>query len=134
MRVGVALLLLVFFVVPVGQIEPVVAQIEHAPTPEQCRADADAWGIPTATPLFRNEAQFDQLVAATAGDKNVSAKMLDARMKQLATCIRTDNVQDTRYSEAARAYAFASMIRMVNFLNRHNLTPQFLEEDEKGQR
>jgi hypothetical protein len=90
--------------------------------------------VPSATPLFRNEAQFDQFMTSTVDDRNITAKMLDARMKQLATCVRTDNMQDTRYSEAARAYAFASMIRMARFLNRHNLTEQFYSEDEQGQR
>ena len=73
MKAIVAILLLLLsvgFVIPVaGHMEhmPLAAiQIEHALTPEQCKADADAWGIPTASVLFRNEAEFDQLSAATA--------------------------------------------------------------------
>jgi hypothetical protein len=132
------LLLAVGFVIPVaGHIEhapPAAIQIEHAPTPEQCKADADAWGIPTASVLFRSEAEFDRLSAATALNRNVSAKTLDARMKQLGQCTQTDKAQDTRYSEANRAYAIASLLRFANYMKRHNLTEQFFAEDEQGQR
>jgi len=132
-----ALLLLVLFVVPgAGQIEHIAAasQIEHAPTPEQCRADADAWGIPTAGVLVPNEQEFARLSTATALDPSVTAKMLDARMKQLTQCTRTDSNQSTRYTEANQAYAIAGLLRMANFMKRHNLTSQFLAEDEQGQR
>src|SRR5262249_40570452 len=80
-KVRWALPLLVLFVVPgAGQIEHMAAasQIEHAPTPDQCRADADAWGIPTAGGLFRNEEQFGKLMSSTAHDRNLTAKMIDA--------------------------------------------------------
>jgi len=136
-KVRWALPLLVLFVVPgAGQIEHMAAasQIEHAPTPDQCRADADAWGIPTAGGLFRNEEQFGKLMSSTAHDRNLTAKMIDARMRQLSQCMRTDNVQDTRYAEAAKAYTNAYMVRVMNFMNRHNLTEQFLAEDGQGQR
>jgi len=134
MRAGGALLLLVLFVVPVGQIEPVAAQVEHAPTPEQCRADADAWGIPNASVLFPNEEQFSQLSGALVMDRNITAKMLEARTKQLSQCIRTDIAGSTRYSEAVKAYTIAELVRIAKFVERHKLTPQFLEEDEQGQR
>lgn len=132
-----ALPLLVLFVVPAaGRTEHTAAarQIEHAPTPEQCRADADAWGIPTAGGLLRNEEQFNKLMSSTANDRNLTAKMMDARMRQFSQCMRTDNMQDTRYAEAATAYTNAYMVRVVNFMKRHNLTEQFLAEDQQGQR
>ena len=132
-----ALPLLVLFAFPgAGQVEYIAAasQIEHAPTPEQCRADADAWGIPTAGVLVPNEQQFARLSTATALDPSVTAKMLDARMKQLSQCMRTDSTFSTRYSEANRAYVLADLVRIANFMKRHNLTPQFLAEDEQGQR
>ena len=132
-----ALPLLVLFVVPgAGQIEHIAAasQIEHAATPEQCRADADAWGIPTAGVLVRNEQEFTQFSTATALDPSITAKTLDARMKQLSQCMRTDSTFSTRYSEATQAYAIAALLRMANFMKRHNLTSQFLAEDDQGQR
>jgi hypothetical protein len=47
--------------------------------------------------------------------------------------MRTDKAFSVRYAEANRAYAIAQ-IRMANFMKRHNLTSQFLAEDEEGQR
>lgn len=132
-----ALPLLVLIAVPgAGQIEHIAAasQIEHAPTPEQCRADADAWGIPTAGVLIPNEQQFAQLSTATAVEPSISAKMLDSRINQLSQCMRTDPTYSTRYSEAGHAYALAELIRIAAFMKRHNLTSQFLAEDDQGQR
>jgi len=131
-----ALPLLVLFILPgVCQVEHVVAsQIEHAPTPEQCRADADAWGIPTPALLVNTEQQFALFSNGTARDTNLTANMLDARMKELGQCLRTDKVNSMRYAEAARAYSIAQLVRMANFMKRHNLTSQFLAEDEQGQR
>lgn len=42
------LLLPLFFL----SVIPVTGQVEHAPTPEQCKADADAWGIPNPAPIL----------------------------------------------------------------------------------
>ncbi len=122
------LLLSVWFVIPAA------SQIEHAPTPEQCRADADAWGVPTPTLLVNTEEQFNQFARTTALDRSLSANMLEARMKELSTCIRTDRAISVRYNEAFRAYAIAQLARMGSFMKRHNLVSQFLAEDEQGQR
>jgi hypothetical protein len=135
---GLALLLSVCFVIPVaGQIDHaslVASQIEHAPTPDQCRADADAWGIPTPALLVNTEQQFALFSNATAHDASLTANMLDARMKELSQCMRTDKVNSMRYAEANRAYAIAQLVRMASFMKRHNLTEQFRAEDEQGQR
>lgn len=137
-KTRLALLLSVWFVIPVageiGHTSPAASQIEHAPTPEQCRADADAWGIPTPALLVNTEQQFDMLTSATARDKSLSANMLEARVKELSQCIRTDRPFSTRYSEASRAYIIAQLGRMANFMKRHDLISQFLAEDEHGQR
>jgi hypothetical protein len=133
------LLLLGWWAIPVaGEIEhlvsPAATQIEHAPTPEQCRADADAWGIPTPALLINTEEQFNQFSRATTLDKSLSANMLDARTKELSQCIRTDKPNSMRYAEASRAYAIAQLVRIASFMKRHNLYSQFLAEDEQGQR
>jgi len=133
---GALSLLVLFFVLGAGQIEHIAAasQIEHAPTPEQCRADADAWGIPTPALLVNTEKQFALFANANARDGNLTANMLDARMKELSVCMRTDKVNSMRYAEANRAYVIAQLVRMASFMKRHNLTSQFLAEDEQGQR
>src|SRR5579864_8611611 len=114
-KARLALLLAVWFVIPVageiGNVSPAASQIEHAPTPEQCRADADAWGIPTPVLLVNTEQQFNILASTTAGDRSLSANMLDARVKELSQCIRTDRPNSVRYSEANRAYIVAQLAR-----------------------
>jgi hypothetical protein len=137
-KARLALLLSVCFVILVaGEVEhasPAASQIEHAPTPEQCRADADAWGIPTPALLVNTEQQFALFSNGTARDTNLTANTLDARMKELGQCLRTDRPNSMRYAEAARAYSIAQLVRMANFMKRHNLTEQFRAEDEQGER
>jgi hypothetical protein len=113
---------------------PISGQIEHAATPEQCRADADSWSLPKAAILVPNEQQFSQTTNIIARDRSVSAKILNARIAELQQCIKTDSVQSTRYAEGSRAYAIALLIRISSFVQRDNLTPQFYQEDEQGKR
>jgi hypothetical protein len=115
-------------------VSPMTAQIEHAPTPEQCRADADAWGIPKWSLLITNDNEFRSLPGTMIRNQAVSAKVLEARNGEFAQCEKTDSVQDARYARAARAYAIAELARMGDFMQRHNLQGQFYEEDEQGKR
>jgi hypothetical protein len=110
------------------------SQIEHAATPDQCKADSDAWGIPTPALLTNTEQKFALFSNATARDTSLTANTLDARMKELSQCMRTDKLNSVRYAEANRAYAIAQLVRMASFMKRHNLTDQFHSEDEQGQR
>ena len=123
-----SLVLLVLFVTPMA------AQIEHAPTPEQCGADADAWDIPQASILFQNQDKFNDLTMRMVHSPSVSAKKLNARNKELGQCVKTDSVSAMRYAEANRAYALAELGRMADFMRRHNLMSQFYEEDQAGKR
>lgn len=113
---------------------PMAGQVEHAPTPDQCRADADAWGIPRAGGLIRNQDQFATLARVTMRDPGLTADTLNARDVEFGECVRTDSVYAIRYSQAQQAYAIAELGRMANFMRRHNLTQQFLQEDEQGNR
>jgi len=112
---------------------PTTGQVEHAPpTPEQCKADADAWGIPTPNVFAANEDQFSNLANAMMRDRNVTAKMLDARNTELGQCV--DGLPSGRYAQAHRAYTIAELARMANFMRRHNLMQQFYDEDAQGKR
>jgi hypothetical protein len=115
-------------------VAPMTAQIEHAPTPEQCRADADAWSVPKSTVLFPNENEFANLAATMTNNQTVSAKTLEARDTEFGQCEKTDSPFSVRYSQAARAYAIAELARMGHFMGRHSLTGQFYQEDEQGKR
>jgi hypothetical protein len=104
-------------------------QIEHAPTPEQCRADAAAWDIPEHF-IFEHDA-FEKLVTLHS---DASARVLDARRGELAECEKTDKLHATRYSLGATAYVVAEMIRLGDFMHRHNLMDEFYKEDDQGKR
>jgi hypothetical protein len=113
---------------------PAAGQVEHAATPEQCRADADAWGVPKAGGLIRNEDQFARLANFMVQDRTLTAETLNARSVEFGQCVRTDSVEAARYSQAQRAYAIAELGRMADFMKRHNLIQQFLQEDDQGNR
>ena len=104
-------------------------QLEHAPTPAQCRADAAAWDIPEHF-IFDHDA-FSNMVTQHS---NESARILDARRAELQLCEKTDKLHATRYSLGGAAYAVAEMIRVGDFMHRHNLMQQFYKEDDAGQR
>jgi hypothetical protein len=120
--------LLLLFVVPM------TGQVEHAPTPEQCRADADGWGIPKSAVFVPNENAFSNLAGTITRDRTVTARVLEARISEFGQCEKTDSVQSDRYAKAIRAYAIAELGRIADYMQRHNLTGQFYQEDDQGQR
>lgn len=115
-------------------VVPMTGQVEHAPTPEQCRADADDWGIPKWSVFVPNENEFANLAGVTMHDRTVTAKTLDARIAELGQCVKTDSALSVRYSQGSRGYAIAELARMADFMQRHNLTEQFYQEDNQGKR
>ena len=117
---------------------PMTGQIEHAPTPQQCRADVNSWEVPNANASYWNEEEFSNFVTRVVGDHSLTAKEIDAREAELNQCLKTDQslltANPTRYIQARRAYSIAELVRMADYLKRHNLTGQFYEEDEQGKR
>jgi hypothetical protein len=115
---------------------PTTAQVDHAPTlaQEQCRADADAWSIPKWAALIPTGAEFQKVAGVIMRDPTVTAKTMDARRTELGVCDETDSVQANRYTQASRAYTVAEMSRMADYMQRHNLSAQFYQEDDQGKR
>jgi hypothetical protein len=111
---------------------PMTGQVAHTPTPEQCTADADAWGIPNSGLFATNEDQFSVLASTMMRDRTVTAKMLEARTTELGQCV--EGLKPSRYAQANRAYTIAELVRMKNFMQRHNLMLQFYDEDAQGKR
>lgn len=115
-------------------VTPITAQIEHATTPEQCRADSDAWNVPTWGVLVPSQDAFEALSQRVVHDPNISAKALDARRTEMQQCAKTDKVQNGRYIEADRAYSVAELQRMSDFIARNGLMEKFYKEDQQGKR
>ena len=119
-------------------VVPVTGQVEHAPTPEQCRADVNAWDVPGFNPTNWNEKEFTNFVTRVINDHSLTAKELDAREAELDLCLKTDKwitvgVQ-TQYVQAHRAYSIAALARKADYMKRHNLMAQFYDEDEQCKR
>jgi hypothetical protein len=124
--------LLLLFVVPV------TGQVEHAPMPQQCRADVNAWDVPASVTPYWPEELFSNFVTRVMHDPSLTAKELDAREAELDQCLKTDKsfltADPTRYIQARRAYSIAALARMADYMKRHNLMAQFYDEDEQGKR
>ena len=113
---------------------PMTAQVEHAPTTEQCRADADAWGVPSKLSPVPNEYQFRNHLRDVAKNPDIAAEKLDVRIEELSMCMRMVPAQSFRYEQGSRAYTIAEYSRMAAFVSRHNLLNQFYQEDDQGKR
>ena len=96
--------------------------MQHAPTAEQCRADIAVWKA-------QSEEQIIQLPFYT----------LNARVDELSECdIVLRDVKDLDGEEWSNtieaAYNQHRFVRAMHFLERHDLSLGFLDEDEKGAR
>jgi hypothetical protein len=119
-------------------VVPVTGQVEHAPMPQQCRADVNAWDVPGFNISFWDEEVFSNFVTRVTHDHSLTAKELDARQAELDQCLKTDKslltADPNRYVQARRAYSIAALARMADYMKRHNLVAQFYDEDEQGKR
>jgi len=76
---------------------------EFVMTAPPIKADADAWGIPRYGVLAPNTAEFQRLAGVVMRDRNVTAKMLDARSAEFTECEKSDIKETGRYAQAIRA-------------------------------
>ena len=129
---GLLLPMLVLFAVPMAREQDAV---RVAPL-EQCRADADAWGIPgnLRTGVWGSpEDEFNNF-KNKMDLRTPTSRVLNARNDELMECISTDRLYSSRYALASLVYKIAMFERMGNFMERHNLVSQFYQEDDQGQR
>jgi hypothetical protein len=103
---------------------PVVALAqEHAPTVEQCRADAAVWS------------------AKDADIKTPAMKELWARVHEMNQCLEVDPVESAhdytfKYISVSNTVGREYESRVIDFLNRHDPTwkQRFDDEDAAGKR
>jgi hypothetical protein len=129
---GLLLPLLSLFVIPTTGRQGVV----HVPPLAQCRADADAWGIPGATPPSVWDSPDDEFnnFRSKMDVRTPTSRVLNARNDELMECANTDRLYASRYTLASVVYKIAMLEREGNFLDRHGLVSQFYQEDEQGKR
>ena len=61
-------------------------------------------------------------------------RVLNARNDELMECVNTDRLYSSRYALVSLVYKIAMLERMGHFMEGHNLTSQFYQEDDKGKR
>lgn len=104
---------------------------EHAPTVDVCRADSAVWNAAVMNhnpEASKSKLPFDELAA---------------RNKEMHDCVSVDppHVGDepsiarmNTYSRLQALYTDEIAFRAMNFINRHGLGKQFLDEDAAGAR
>jgi hypothetical protein len=96
-------------------------EVEHAPTMEQCRADRAYW-------MSKLEQPEDK------GTADVSYDTLTGWHKEMSKCQVVDPANSERYYNAMGESNAEQLGRMIDFLSRHNLWKEFLDEDAAGKR
>jgi hypothetical protein len=97
---------------------------DRAPTKDQCRADYSLWS--SAATLSGKD-------IAEALDK-LSAEEISKRAHEMAQCFFVDSARSAQYNAQTSSYNLALRTREENFLRRHRLLNQFLDEDAQGLR
>ena len=99
------------------------AQLNHAPSREQCNADQRLW--------------LSLVDQAQGGMRDVSATELTNRTQEMLNCVNTypePAEQNHLYYLTTLELSLVNGVRMGNFLTRHNLMSKFLQEDAQGKR
>ena len=100
----------------------VVGQVEHAPTVAQCQADQRLW-----------LAQIE----ADAKDSNKglpSLEVIRAWGSEMHNCQEVDPENSHKYYNTQSEIVTEELLRLRNFIVRHDLWDKFLEEDAAGKR
>jgi len=95
-------------------------QIEHAPTVAECQADQRLW-------LSRLEDNNDKL-------KDITTVTLAHWSSEMRSCEAVDPPNFQRYYNTRAEVTAEQYIRLSDFVDRHNLSGKFVEEDAAGQR
>jgi hypothetical protein len=96
-------------------------EVEHAPTAEQCQEDRAYWSSKLTQPVGK-EAD-DVLYMTLLG--------WDAEMEK---CQVVDHPNRWQYFNVGEEALAAMAIRQRDFINRHDMGQQFLDEDAAGKR
>jgi hypothetical protein len=104
---------------------------QHAPTVNQCRADASVWNAA----VMNHNPEFSK--------SKLSVTELSLRQDEMHDCRSVDpeRVGDSASFQRSDTYRLLEALytneiawRASNFINRHGLWQQFLDEDAAGQR
>lgn len=97
--------------------------VAQGPSLRQCRSEAVLWRIG----LFNTQGEAD-----LESSPHLSADDLMKRSDEMAECAA--RFKKNSFLEISRGYYMIYQWRVYKFVGRHNLLPQFAEEDQAGQR
>lgn len=107
---------------------------DHAPTTEECRADAALWGDPEAQTEY-NESETAHINDGTQNKTDIARlpyQAISVRVREMIDCMKVDGQHSDAYDEVQRFYHDVMADRWHDFMKRHNLMNQFMQEDKKG--
>lgn len=108
--------------------QSVFAQIEHAPSVKQCRADQVMWLATLDNPTLSAAESFATLNAWS------NEMLVCAQIDSSPRIGRRNASQIFDYLKTSTEAITTMAARQYDFLTRHNLVDQFLDEDKQGKR
>jgi hypothetical protein len=129
MKKYMIILVLVLFASPIsGQ--------QHALTQQQCQADATAWGPPARDPFTLDLTKPNAGSFGVSSSDKATIEELNLRVQEMEQCKKIDVAlfSSRTYDNVEMYYVYLTWRRMHDFLIRHNLRDQFLQEDKDGKR
>ncbi len=102
---------------------------EHAPTPEQCRADYRLW---TAKGTDFADVSFRELMRRSHVLSDCSTTDPEWTQQFAEQAVRLGKNAGVSYSDLSTLFHAAAGDKATDFLMRHHLMDQFLKEDEAG--
>jgi len=114
-------------------VPPCFAQ-QHAPSPEQCKADQSVWGSSHARTEYE-DAERRHIEDGTPNRTDIALAGIPEllqRMKEMYEC--SDVVAMEPYHETGNFYHGVIADRYFGFISRHGLIRQMMKEDAAGKR
>ncbi len=96
-------------------------EIKHAPTVEQCRVDQRLW-----LGRLRENVSAQELLPTWDVLNQWQSEMLD--------CQKIDPTNVYQYINTMEEISAVEVIRLADFLGRHNMYGTFVQEDKEGKR
>ncbi|MDP9161979.1 MAG: hypothetical protein M3O09_17355 [Acidobacteriota bacterium] len=112
MNGAIKVVLLLFVAVAISR-----AQVKHAPSVEQCRADQRLW-----------------LAQLESSGSLPNYRTLQGWNHEMGECSSVDSENQARYFNVRAEVVAEQASRVEEFLSRHNLYDKFIEEDNMGKR
>jgi len=110
-----------------------VGRGQSLPSKARCRVDEQYFGAQVQRDLLLKLQRMSD-PRATFSEDEIPAKELDARIKEMTSCIVVDQANLRNYEEATSTFQSDIEIRENDFIRRHHMLSEFYAEDSRGLR